>query len=113
MFVTAKSFEDAAWRPIHIEPSKPVAVFLMLLPKNGKCTFEGADWNALTMFSRPRYSEILATGIDDGFDRYDKLCKSKGGLVARVSAKSVYRYVADCLAKQEESTRILLATDLG
>src|SRR5437667_3096994 len=64
VFVTAKSFEDAAWRPIHIEPSKPIAVFLMLLPKNGKCSFENADWNALTTF-RPRYSEILITGVDD------------------------------------------------
>src|SRR5689334_6784495 len=65
VFVNAKKFEDAAWMPVHIEPSKPVAVFLMLIPKNGKCNFGNADWNALTSF-RPRYAEILSIGAKSG-----------------------------------------------
>lgn len=79
LIVNAKKFEDAAWMPIHIEPSKPAAAFLMLLPKNGECSFDGADWDALTTF-RPRYAEILTIGAKNATNaatRYDSLTRQK------------------------------------
>jgi len=77
--VSANKFEDAAWMPVHIEPSKPVAVFLMLIPTRGKCNFTNADWNALTNF-RPRYAEILGIGAKNAASaatRYATLTQQK------------------------------------
>jgi len=78
--VYADEHEQAGWMPVTISPLKPAGVDLMLLPKDGHLNFSGATWQALAS-SRPRFAEILATGINNGADRYSNLMESNGGLV--------------------------------
>jgi hypothetical protein len=79
--LNAQGYEDAGWMPVPISPSKPAAVFLMLLPKNGRLNFSGATWDALNS-SRPRFAQILSAGINDAPERYSNLIEQNEGLMA-------------------------------
>lgn len=81
VIVNAKGYEDAGWMPITISPGKPVAVYLMLLPENGRLNFSSATWQALNSF-RPRFAQILSAGINDAPQRYAGLIEQNEGLLA-------------------------------
>jgi hypothetical protein len=78
--VNSSAYEDAGWMPVHVSAAMPVTVALMLIPKGGHINFADADWNALTSF-RPRFAQILSTGINDAPDRYISLMEQQEGLV--------------------------------
>jgi len=78
--VNANGYEDTGWTPVHISDVKPALVYLMLLPKNGHLNFSGANWQTLTS-RRPRFAEILSTGIVNASDRYADLTEQDEGLV--------------------------------
>lgn len=80
MIVNAKGYEDAAWMPIHISPAKPAAVDLMLIPQNAHLNFNGATWQALNSV-RPRFAQILSSGVTDPAGRYSDLMEKPEGLV--------------------------------
>ncbi len=79
VIVNADGYEDAAW-PVHISPKKLVTVNLMLIPKYGHLNFADASWQNLNSL-RPRFAEILSTGIDNAPDRYENLMEQGEGLV--------------------------------
>ena len=78
--LTANGWQDTGWMPVHIEAAKPVAVSLMLLPKDGHLNFSDVGWQALSS-RRPRFVEILSAGINNAPDRYSALMESDEGLV--------------------------------
>jgi hypothetical protein len=80
VIVNAKGYEDAAWMPVHISPAKAATVDLMLIPKDGHLNFSGASWKALSSF-RPRFAQILSSGVNDAPARYSNLMEQNEGLV--------------------------------
>jgi len=79
VIVNSKHYEDAGWMPIPISSVTPVTVDLMLIPKDGRLNFSHATWDALRG-SRPRFAEILSTGIADAPARYSNLIEEREGL---------------------------------
>jgi hypothetical protein len=79
--ITANSngWHDTGWTPVHIAKEKPVAVNLMLLPKDGHPNFADAGWQAVGK-RRPRFAEILSAGINNASDRYSTLMEGNEGL---------------------------------
>ena len=80
VILNAKGYEQIGWMPVPISTVRPVSVNLMLLPKDGHLNFSGATWQALGS-SRPRFAEILSSGIADAPARYAKLMEQSEGLV--------------------------------
>jgi len=80
VIVNAKGYEDAAWMPVHISLARPAAVDLMLIPKDGHLNFSDATWKTLCSF-RPRFAQVLSTGINDAPAHYSDLMEQHGGLV--------------------------------
>lgn len=78
--VAAEGCEDAGWMPVLMSPAKPVPVDLMLIPKDARLNFSGADWKALTSL-RPRFAEIISNGISNAPERYADLMEKSDGLV--------------------------------
>lgn len=65
---------------MHIDPVKPAAVDLMLIPQDAVLNFSGASWRTLNSV-RPRFAEILSTGIDNAETRYSDLMELSEGLL--------------------------------
>jgi len=80
VIVSAKGYQGAAWKPVNISPAKPAVVNGMLLPQEGHFNFSGATWNVLSS-RRPRFAEILSTGIADAPARYQNLMEQSDGSV--------------------------------
>jgi hypothetical protein len=80
VLVSAKDYETAGWLPVHISPSKPVTVDLMLLENDARLNFIGATW-ALLQSRRPRFAEILSIGSNDPNARYDDFADEASGLL--------------------------------
>ena len=80
MIVNAKAYKDAAWMPAPLSSVRLATVDLMLLPQDGHLNFGNATWKVLRSF-RPRFAEILSTGISDGTARYAALMEQPDGLV--------------------------------
>ncbi len=80
VIVSAKGYQGAAWRPLHIHPAKPATVDLMLIPNDARLNFSGASWQSLNSI-RPRFAEILSAGIDNAEARYNNLKDQQDGLV--------------------------------
>jgi len=76
----AKGYQGAAWKPIHIDPAKPAAIDLMLIPEDAHLNFSGASWETLNSV-RPRFASIISAGISDAPARYANLMEQPGGLV--------------------------------
>lgn len=80
VLINADRYEDTGWMPVHISPTKPVSVDLMLIEEDAHLNFNGANWSALTSV-RPRFAEILSAGINNAAERYSNLMEEKEGLV--------------------------------
>jgi len=80
VIMSANGYQGAAWKPVHIDPAKPAAVDLMLIPKDGHLNFSGASWQTLNSV-RPRFAQILSTGVNDAETRYNNLKDQQEGLV--------------------------------
>jgi hypothetical protein len=80
VLVSADGYESAGWLPVHLSPSGPVTVELMLLQKDSHLNFSGASWESLKAH-RPRYAEILSIGCDDPRTRYRNLADQSEGLL--------------------------------
>src|SRR5215467_2851707 len=80
VLVNASGWQDTGWTPVHIEAEKPVAVNLMLLPKDGHLNFSNATWQAVSS-RRPRFVEILSAGINNPSDQDSALMERQEGLV--------------------------------
>jgi hypothetical protein len=80
VIVSANGYQGAAWKPVHIDPAKPAAVDLMLIPKDAHLNFSGASWQTLNSV-RPRFAQILSTSINDAEARYNNLKDQSEGLV--------------------------------
>lgn len=78
--VSSDGCEDTGWTPVHISNLKPATTDLMLIPKDGHLNFSGAKWSTVVS-RRPRFAEILSTGIEDAPDRYADLMENDEGLV--------------------------------
>jgi hypothetical protein len=76
----AKGYQGAAWKPVHISPAKLAVVDLMLIPENAHLNFSGASWQTLNSL-RPRFAQILSTGVNDAPTRYSNLMERSEGLV--------------------------------
>jgi hypothetical protein len=76
----AKGYQGAAWKPVHISPAKPAIVDLMLIPENAHLNFSGASWQTLNSL-RPRFAQILSTGVNDAPTRYSNLMEQSEGFV--------------------------------
>lgn len=81
VILSANGYHGAAWQPVHVDPSKPAEVNLMLVEKEAHPNFNGAGWQALKSL-RPRFAEIISSGINDAETRYGQLLEQPGGLVA-------------------------------
>jgi hypothetical protein len=80
VIISADGYQGAAWKPVNISPARPAVVNGMLLPQDGHFNFSGATLEVLSS-RRPRFAEILSTGIDDGPTRYQNLMEESGGSV--------------------------------
>lgn len=80
VIVTSDGYEDAAWMPVRINPTKAVGVDLMLVSSNARLKFANAGWATLSSI-RPRFAEILSAGISDAPDRYSGLIERNEGLI--------------------------------
>ncbi|HEY6290431.1 MAG TPA: hypothetical protein VI455_02575 [Terriglobia bacterium] len=80
VIVSASGYQGAAWKPVHIDPAKPAAIDLILIPDDAHLNFSGASWQTLNSV-RPRFADIISTGINDAHDRYANLMEESGGLV--------------------------------
>jgi hypothetical protein len=80
VIVNASGYGDAGWMPVRISAAKPTTVDLMLIPKDGHINFADASWKALNS-SRPRFAQILSTGINNASDRYGNMMEQNEGLV--------------------------------
>jgi hypothetical protein len=80
VLVNAKGHQMAGWFPVHIAPSRPVTVDLMLLEKNAHLNFSGASWDQLNSL-RPRFAQILSIGSTDPKARYADFAEEAGGLL--------------------------------
>ena len=81
VIVSAKGHQGAAWKPVDLSPAKPAVVDLMLIPEAAHLNFSGASWRALSSV-RPRFAEIISSGIADADARYGNLLEQSGGMVA-------------------------------
>ena len=81
VIISADGFQGAAWQPVHIDPAKPAELDLMLVPKDAHLNFSGAGWQTLKSM-RPRFAEIISSGIDDAETRYTNLFDQSGGLIS-------------------------------
>lgn len=80
IIVSADGYQGAAWQPVQIDPAKPATVDLMLVSEDAELNFGGASWQTLKSV-RPRFAEVLSTGIDNAEARYNDLKDEQGGLV--------------------------------
>lgn len=80
LIVNAKGYEDAGWMPVRISPAKPAVLDLMLIQKDARLNFSGADWKTLDSL-RPRFAEIISAGINDASERYGNLIEEHEGLL--------------------------------
>ena len=80
----AKGYEQAGFFPVRIKKDEPVAVDLMLVPKNARFDFSRAGWGALKT-SRPELWQILKAGAADeaaAQARYEKLMSERPASLA-------------------------------
>jgi len=70
----AQRFQQAGFVPVKLSPRQPVAVDLMLIPKDPQFNFADAPWDVIKV-----KLPFLASGIDDatGRDRYEMLMEDK------------------------------------
>src|ERR1700733_6953139 len=80
VILSANGYQGAAWKPVYISPAKPAVVDLMLIPKGAHLNFSGATWQKENSV-RPRFAQILSTGINDASTRYANLMEQSEGLV--------------------------------
>ena len=70
----ADGFQQAGFVPVKLSPRQPIAVDLMLIPKDPEFNFADASWDAIK-----GELPFLAAGVDDtaGRDRYELLMEKK------------------------------------
>jgi hypothetical protein len=80
VLVNANGWQSTGWAPVHIEAGKPIATFLMLLPKDGHINFSNATWQVVGS-RRPRFIEIISAGTDNPSEQFSALMERQEGLV--------------------------------
>jgi hypothetical protein len=70
----ADGFQQAGFVPVKLSPRQPVAVDLMLIPRDPQFNFADASWDAIKV-----ELAFLASDVDDaaGRDRYEMLMENK------------------------------------
>jgi hypothetical protein len=74
VLVSADGYRQAGFTPVHLSPSLPATLDLMLIPKDPELNFADAPWDSIKTAL-----QFLANGVDDavGKQRYGDLMEDK------------------------------------